>query len=80
VQERKAAPAPSGAGAHLRCGGRGCPPGRRLVECGKGALETRYKSFPVVAGALLVGVIAREDVLRALRRAAAGEHPIRDPT
>jgi CBS domain-containing protein len=34
---------------------------------------TRYRSFPVVIGSLLVGIVAREDVLRALRRAAAGE-------
>ena len=36
-------------------------------------LETRNKSFPVLDGEELVGVIAREDVLRALRRAVAGE-------
>ena len=36
-------------------------------------LETRYKSLPVVIGALLIGVIAREDVTRAIRRAAL--HP-----
>jgi CBS domain-containing protein len=41
--------------------------------------DTRYRSFPVVVGALLVGVIAREDVLRALRRAAAGERPRSGP-
>jgi len=38
-------------------------------------VETRHRSFPVVTGALLIGIIAREDVLRALRRAAAGERP-----
>lgn len=38
-------------------------------------LDTRNKSFPVVDphGDRLVGVIAREDVMRALRRAEAGE-------
>lgn len=36
-------------------------------------LDTRNKSFPVLEDDRLVGVIAREDVLRALRRAAAGE-------
>jgi CBS domain-containing protein len=41
--------------------------------------ETRYRSFPVVIGALLVGIIAREDVLQALRRAAAGERPRSGP-
>lgn len=38
-------------------------------------VETRNKSLPVVDGTRLVGVVAREDVLRALRRAAAGELP-----
>jgi CBS-domain-containing membrane protein len=36
-------------------------------------VRTRNKSFPVVAAdGRLVGIIAREDVIRALRRAAAG--------
>lgn len=38
-------------------------------------LETRNKSLPVLDRGRLVGVVAREDVLRALRRAAAGEGP-----
>ena len=38
-------------------------------------VETRNKSLPVLDGSRLVGVVAREDVLRALRRAAAGEPP-----
>src|SRR5206468_10271117 len=38
-------------------------------------VETRYRSFPVAIGALLIGIVARQDVLRALRRAAAGEGP-----
>lgn len=38
-------------------------------------VETRNKSLPVLDGTRLVGVIAREDVLQALRRAAAGERP-----
>ena len=38
-------------------------------------LETRYKSLPVVIGALLIGVIAREDVTRAVRRAAVDPGP-----
>lgn len=39
-------------------------------------LDTRNKSFPVVDGDALVGMIAREDVLAALRRAAAGEKAV----
>jgi CBS domain-containing protein len=35
--------------------------------------ETRYRSFPVMVGALLIGMISREDVIRALSRAARGE-------
>jgi len=40
-------------------------------------VDTRNKSFPVVdpKGNRLVGMIAREDVMQALRRAAAGERP-----
>jgi CBS domain-containing protein len=40
-------------------------------------VATRNKSFPVVDphGDRLVGVIAREDVMRALRRADSGERP-----
>jgi CBS domain-containing protein len=38
-------------------------------------VETNWKSLPVVEGDRLVGIIAREDVLRALQRAAAGERP-----
>jgi CBS domain-containing protein len=34
-------------------------------------VETRYRSFPVVDGGVLVGVISREDVVTALRKAAA---------
>jgi CBS domain-containing protein len=35
-------------------------------------VETRHKSFPVVMGGVLQGMIARRDVVRALRRAAGG--------
>ena len=38
-------------------------------------LDSRHKSFPVLDGDQLVGVVAREDVRRGLRRAAAGERP-----
>jgi len=37
--------------------------------------DTRYRSFPVIIGDLLIGMVAREDVLRALARAARGERP-----
>ena len=42
-------------------------------------VETRNKSFPVLDRDRLVGMIARADVLRALRCAAAGEPPSRGP-
>ncbi len=38
-------------------------------------VRTRNKSLPVVDGTQLVGIVAREDVLQALRRAAGGERP-----
>jgi CBS domain-containing protein len=40
-------------------------------------IETGYKSFPVIEGDRVVGIIAREDILRALRRAALGQFPSR---
>jgi CBS domain-containing protein len=38
-------------------------------------VRTRSKSLPVVDDGTLVGIIAREDVLAALRRAVQGERP-----
>lgn len=38
-------------------------------------VEGRSKSLPVVDAGVLVGVVAREDVMKALRRAVAGEVP-----
>jgi CBS domain-containing protein len=38
-------------------------------------VDSRSKSFPVVEDERVVGVIAREDVMQALRRAEAGEKP-----
>ena len=40
-------------------------------------VETRDKSFPVVTGDTIVGIIARGDVLKALRRASLGVIPAR---
>lgn len=40
-------------------------------------VATRVKSLPVVEQGRLVGIVSREDVLRALRRAAGGEGPRR---
>jgi CBS domain-containing protein len=44
----------------------------RVVEL---MVNTRNKSFPVVQDGRVVGMIAREDVLGALRRAASGNEP-----
>jgi CBS domain-containing protein len=38
-------------------------------------VDTRNKSFPVVDDGRVVGVVAREDVMQALRRANRGEKP-----
>jgi len=38
-------------------------------------VDTRNKSFPVVEDGRVVGVVAREDVMLALRRGAAGYKP-----
>jgi CBS domain-containing protein len=41
-------------------------------------IETGHKSFPVVENDHLVGVVAREDIIQALRQAAQGQGPDRD--
>jgi CBS domain-containing protein len=38
-------------------------------------VRTRNKSLPVALGGELLGILAREDVMSALRRAVAGERP-----
>ena len=40
-------------------------------------IETGHKSFPVVDDDRVVGIVAREDVLKALRRASTGLLPYR---
>ena len=51
-------------------------PSMRLTRVLEKMVDTRNKSFPVVdAKGALVGVVAREDVMQALRRARAGERP-----
>ena len=50
-------------------------PETRLTRVLQLMIETRYKSLPVVDEGRLVGVIAREDVLRAVRSAGQGQLP-----
>jgi len=41
-------------------------------------IETGHKSYPVVENDYVIGIVAREDIMRALRQAAQGERPARD--
>jgi len=41
-------------------------------------IDTGHKSFTVVENDVVVGVVAREDIIRALRQAAQGERPDRE--
>ena len=52
-------------------------PRTRLTRVLERMVATRNKSFPVVDphDGSLVGIVAREDVMRALRRAASGARP-----
>ena len=52
-------------------------PRTRLTRVLEKLVDTRNKSFPVVDPKTerLVGVVAREDVMQALRRAGSGERP-----
>jgi CBS domain-containing protein len=45
-------------------------PDTPLTRVLEALVATRYKSFPVVTDGRVVGMIAREDVLRAIRRVA----------
>jgi CBS domain-containing protein len=49
------------------------PEDMRLTRVLQMMVGTRHKSFPVTAENMLLGMISRQDVVRALRRAAAGE-------
>jgi CBS domain-containing protein len=51
------------------------PPRQPLTRTLQKMIDTRNKSFPVVDDGRLVGIVAREDVMRGLRRADAGERP-----
>ena len=51
------------------------PPRAPLTRVLQKMLDARVKSFPVLDGNELVGVVAREDLLQGLRRAVAGEKP-----
>jgi CBS domain-containing protein len=50
-------------------------PETRLTRVLQLMIDTRYKSLPVVEKGRLIGVIAREDVLRAVRSAGEGQLP-----
>jgi len=44
-----------------------------LIRVLQKMIDTRNKSFPVVDGARVVGVVTRENIMRALRLADAGQ-------
>lgn len=46
-----------------------------LTRVVKHMIETKYKSFPVVEDGHVVGMVAREDIMKALRKTAQGEGP-----
>ncbi|MGH0037240.1 MAG: CBS domain-containing protein [Myxococcota bacterium] len=50
-------------------------PRAKLTDVLEKMVQSRRKSFPVVDGDELVGIVAREDVMGALRRAASGKRP-----
>jgi CBS domain-containing protein len=47
-------------------------PRTRLTRVLERMVRTRIKSFPVVDDGMLVGIVTRDDVMRALRRAVRG--------
>jgi len=46
-----------------------------LTRVAQSMIETRFKSFPVIENDRVIGIIARENIMKALRRAAQGEAP-----
>jgi len=46
-----------------------------LTRVAQYMIKTKFKSFPVVERERVIGIIAREDIMKALRRAAKGEVP-----
>lgn len=46
-----------------------------LTQALEKMVRTRNKSLPVALGGELLGILTRDDVMRALRRAIAGERP-----
>lgn len=51
------------------------PPDAPLMRVVEQMVSTHHRAFPVVDGDRLVGIVSREDVLRALRDAAGGKAP-----
>jgi CBS domain-containing protein len=49
-----------------------------LTRALQAMIEASTKSLPVVEGGRLLGIVAREDVLRAIRRAAEGHGPVQE--
>jgi CBS domain-containing protein len=52
------------------------PPRTPLTRILSKIIKTRNKSFPVVDDGHVVGIVAREDVMLALRRGTSGQPPV----
>ena len=53
-------------------------PGTSLTRVLQYMIETGHKSFPVVEDDRVTGIVAREDIIRALRQAAQGQGTARE--
>ena len=53
-------------------------PGTSLTRVLQYMIETGHKSFPVIEDDRVTGIVAREDIIRALRQAAQGQGPARE--